>query len=75
MSGRDRARAAKQQAAEQRARKYLGMAPGHPESVTRSPSKRERAELRQVQDRLWPECEWADLLRVWLEDGTWGEKR
>jgi hypothetical protein len=50
----------------------LGLHPGHPERVAVVP-RRYRADLEAWEAEMQPE--WADLLRLWLDDRTWGEKR
>jgi hypothetical protein len=69
------ARTPQGRAHERRARLALGMGGGHPERVTLPPKRRDQAELDRLQAQTWPEAEYAGLLRLWLEDGTWGEKR
>ena len=56
---------------ERHARRELGMGRRHPERVTRPPRRRHQAQLDRWQAELWPEGEYAVLLRLWLEDGTW----
>jgi hypothetical protein len=60
---------------ERETRRVLGMGRKHPEHVTWPASAKERALLAGLQERTWPDGEWADLLRRWLDDGIWGEKR
>lgn len=52
---------------ERHVRRRLGMPPGHPEHVTTPPSRRDDRALARVQAELWPEGEWADVIRFHLE--------
>lgn len=47
---------------ERNARRELGMAPRHPEHVTRPPSARDRDLLDALQLSAWPLNEWVDVL-------------
>jgi hypothetical protein len=60
---------------ERRYRRVQGMPAAHPEHVTRPATAGERALLGVLQAQMWPEGEYRDLLRLWLENGAWGEKR
>jgi hypothetical protein len=52
----------------------LGLQPGHPERVAVVP-RRYRADLEAWQAQMWPENEYRDLLRLWMEDRNWRENR
>lgn len=47
---------------ERNVRRELGMAPCHPEHVTRPPSARDRELLDGLQMSAWPLNEWVDVL-------------
>jgi hypothetical protein len=54
---------------ERHARRELGMARGHPEHVTRVPSRADKAVLAALQSQAWPENEWVFHIAHFWRDG------
>ena len=52
---------------ERNVRGRLGMPAGHPEHVTRPDSRVHAEALAALQEELWPEGEWVDVIRMHLE--------